>query len=78
MFLNARRRFNVKPTDINLLSSSVIVSLKHVSLCKGTWLTLISELFTAHMNLKDAHFYCWKLLTSEVTRKLKWQNLYVV
>lgn len=58
MFLKALKRFNAKPANINLLGSSVIVSLKHVPLFKGTWLTLISKLFTACMNLMDSHFYC--------------------
>lgn len=58
MFLNALKGFNGKAADINLLGSSVIVSLKCVPLCKGTWLTLSSELFTAHVNLMDSHFYC--------------------
>lgn len=58
MFLNALKRFNAKPADINLLGSFVIVSLKQVILFKGAWLTLISKLFTACMNLMDSHFYC--------------------
>lgn len=58
MFLNALKRFNGKAADINLLGSSVIVSLKCVPLCKETWLTLISELFPAQVNLMDSHFYC--------------------
>lgn len=56
MFLKALKRFNAKTADINLLGSSV--SLKHVPLFKGAWLTLIAKLFTACMNLMDSHFYC--------------------
>lgn len=58
MFLNTLKRFNAKTADINLLHSSVIVSLKRVPLSKGTWLILISKLFTARVNLMAYHFYC--------------------
>jgi len=48
MFLNALKRFNAKSADINLLSSSVIVSLKHVPLFKGTWLTNFKAVYCSH------------------------------